>query len=383
MKRFFLTFFCVIIMLISLFVPSFASQLTYGTFHFPEPSDEYNFVLASENSCRVIYPIVLPGGFSGSINSSSFSGSYDTSKLFAMATWTTVNNTIQVTITNMFSVDVDAVLVNYNTTGTVLNSLSFSIPGNGTRTLTFSDSAFLRGIYTNNIIKDDTFSSLPLGNISFSNNLDYTQDMYQIQAALTNLYNAINTVNSSVNTVDTDLTVFYNFMHAFVSDVFYIDPSGDPQSTTFWKWDDFGEKLASISQYCFNLASEFSYWYQYQYIPKTDQTNQLLQDILNALTVENETQPNLENETEMESAIDQYAAAEGQIMDEANSYIDDVDSVIGDFTSDFEGIWIRPAFWFVNFMFNQCMTNQYSLFIIIPCIFGLICLVLGRHVQRG
>lgn len=368
----------------SLFIPVFADPIV-AQFHFRDPSLDGNFVFGNESYCYVFYPLTYRTGainetvVQTSSNAYSVIGQISYDKLYAYTSMSANGQYINITFYNNYDVDVDVLYVSYDTNGTVRQSSYKTIPSLGTNVWQFSRSSFVgNGFFSSNIMMDTSMSQFPLANVSFSNDLDYSGQIGAIQSILTDINNGCASIISQDHT-------YYTMIETFIQDFFNTNwedlPASSPFSYENWSYMLYliGRNYTIIS----NFQSTFLSWYHNQWQPYTEEELSVLHEILDSLTVDVETQPNMENQTEMASAVDEYESAEGQIMGEANSYIDNVGDVIGGFDNQLNNNSIRGAFQFFTFIFTNFIEGQYSIFILIPCIFGLICLVLGRHVQRG
>lgn len=315
MKKIILVSSLVIFLLTASVFPAYADHFQ---FYFPDPSLDGAYVVACENTCRVFYPMFIPHSLYGSSTDnntgSTFVINVPSDEFYAIAEVSQLN-TILVSFYNYSQIDVPLLLVNYNQNGTVVSSNTTTINSGQHRTFTISDSNFPSGVYTGNIIRDDSFSMLPMASISFSNDLDYTSQIATIQAALSNIYNIC------VDIVDQDED-YYALVEQFLNDFFYDDNTD--HGVVIDNWARMITILESMSSGIVNFGRNFNDWYHDYYNPKTDETNELLQDILDYLSQQMEDvtiSDSMSGFHEMESAKDELQVTDkrtGQPVDAAD-----------------------------------------------------------------
>lgn len=215
-------------------------------------------------------------------------------------------------------------------------------------------------------------SGIGLLKISWSDTIDYNSALSQINSS-------INSLLSQLSLIATQDLTYYSLVSSFINDFFSDSING---SSYDWGWYRYANTMYNFYYDFGQFYLDFQYWVENIYTPKTDLTNQLLSDILDAIIYNDDPQISSPEQTSLGNSVDTYESRENAIIGSQSGALNSIDLVLSDWDNVLRGSDFSNAFAFIRHIFDTYIFQYYSIFIMIPLVFGLIVLVLGRKVQR-
>lgn len=306
MKKVFAGLVCAFIVLFTMAPFSFASSSVQ--YNFPEPDGGLEFVLGTSRSLRV-YKFFLPEELQYNLHTDSNGNTTGTSYP-AIEAYLHYSNA-KITFWFMSAIDnleITGYICNYSINGDLLGTSSLKIlASNNVTSFSLDNVSYIEteGIYTKGFLLDDSFSNIPRLNATFSDARDYKSHFEALQTVSIMIQQAINNLYSQDHS-------YYAIVSEFID--WFMDNEPD---YSVHNWAYYVEKMDSFSYNMTIFARDFNDWYQRYYIPKTDQTNQILQDIYDLLGggIEQTTVP---PESIMSEAVSDYVEGEEQLLSAYN-----------------------------------------------------------------
>ena len=195
----------------------------------------------------------------------------------------------------------------------------------------------------------------------------------------TNIRTLLNNIYTLEGAINTNIEDYYDLMSKFLEDFFYED-NIDDNNAVIYNWAYYVSRFNNFTLNMMVFARDFNDWYHSYYIPKTDETNYLLEQILDYLTQEIEEvtiNDDMSSFDEMESARDDL-----QVTDQNGSVVNAADQAEVVFSEAASGLdELSPAVLSVNNFINDFIFGKTILLIplIVGLALGLIVTILGKN----
>lgn len=364
---------CVVLSIIPV---SFAEEVTtvpnLATFHFPEPSTPWVSNRSYLTTIRCLTPVNTVSG-TGSTNGSSFSFTSGYANPITMR-YDETNYRVYFMLYNLYNISLDFIYSTYNTNGVLQYSFKVSVPANQQREY-YTTLNLTRGVsYSEESVTfDDSISSFNLVPISFSNDLDYTNDFVKIENTLSN-------ITSLLNNIITQDSSYYNVVTQFINDFFMIDADDSNGHT----WDEYINNIEDIDKDLEYFISQFQWWYTYEFRAQMEQVNHILWLIYDLLDG-SQTETTFPPETVISNAVDEYNSVEHGIMNDPD--VSGYGDVVSDQFADAEEIFddnrgVGTAFQFIMSNIGWLIEKPFmTILVTFSLSIGLVIFVLGRKVH--
>ena len=380
MKRFFFIFLACLVLFTSFSFIVFSSDSYY--FNFPEPVPDYRtFFFANDN---YLFEFKFLGNGFTTADESFLNMTYYPYDIVISAN---SNNTFNFYAYNYTFENVKVVAIVYDRQGDVYgNPLTISLNSAGyissqTGNEIDPDIKYVRSsnrvnvpLHSFNCRWDNNFEIDHIANILWNDDLNIHNDFVASQTIL-------NTIATGIGTIITQDSSYYSLVDQFIDDFFNTSWEDLPASAdnTWQNWSYMLWLIENNTGMINNFQLNFLGWYHQQWQPYTEEELSLLHDILNNIATSEEVTTSV-IQSEVHSQVDIYESQEANIMNEAGSHLDNASNVLNNWNIDLSDS--SDAFEFIRNVFFNFVERYFSIFLIIPLVFGLIVLVLGRRVQR-